>query len=173
MNSKLHAKVDDFTSSLATYERELEAFTRWCLDGEKFNDHDVEDVISDAYFRAIKRLHEDPNLQIQDYKKWFFKFLYFTSLKRNRRRDWSLSEDDLLDLEDESFALDSIRSRRQMLGEAFENLDEDASEILTLYMDGFTASEIAEQRNATADAVRKAKSRAIAALRETIRGSGL
>ncbi len=163
----VQAKVDVLTETLRQNQGELEAFARWCCRNQA-KAHDIEDIIADAYFHAVQRLHQDLHLQVEDYKKWFFKFVYFTALKRRPNRERQISDEELSRIESEAYAFDAIRSRRERLREEIQRLGRDTAIILELFMDGYTAKEIAAERNTTPAAIRQVKSRAIRQLRDSL-----
>ena len=138
--------------------------------------HDVEAVLNDAYIHAATRLRDDGELRVENMHAWFRGVIFNTCLER-RRRGFRYSSLFVQSLEDEIGVLNQIDQTTVSVDltiaadEVLKNFSEQDQEIVKLAAAGYTSDEIAALLgDMTAVAVRKRKSRALAALKKSLGG---
>jgi RNA polymerase sigma factor (sigma-70 family) len=166
----------ELTSVVAEHEPGLAHFAAGCLAmrGQRPTRADIEDALSDAFVTAAIRLRREPHLTIERPLAWFKKIVFFRCLHmaaaaKSRRWVTLVSQ-----LEIDDVLLDSVRDgargpgieTRLTIEALLDGLDGRSKEVLRLYAEGFTSTEIAEQLGETADNVRQLKSRTLRSLRE-------
>jgi RNA polymerase sigma-70 factor (ECF subfamily) len=126
---------------------------------------EVEDVLSEAYLVAARKLAHGPSPGIANLEAWYFRIAYLTALARARQRRRHDEEDLAAVVQAEHGTLDALDDRIALRQALASIADEREREILQLAAEGLPAPEIAARLGMTPTAVRQAKKRAIDQLR--------
>jgi len=166
-------RVRELTEVASSRQGALAALARQCLGGSADRAL-LEEVLSDAYFRAFRRLQREPSLRVAHMEAWFRKFVVFACLKQRSRRRWLQATDEqLLELEVEDEFLDRVAwGENSALQRALSQLSTEDRELLEWFAAGHNAREVGERLNATPEAVRQRKSRLIKSLARQVQGIG-
>ena len=167
-------RILDLTSTVRERERSLAYFvwkTAISWGFKEIDKRDIEDIIGDAYLRAVGKLKNDPTLEIENYYAWFMRITFLTTLNALRKelnKRKIFSDEDITELMDTNFIMektDSELNKSFMMEAINSNLSERERYIFNQSMKGYNAAEIAESTGENAAAVRQSKSRAIKKLR--------
>lgn len=168
-------RIDELTKSCQANERYfLNCAYQFLSKGDKRpNRPDVEDAISTAYLRAIRRLTSDDQLVIEDYRKWFARILYCACMDQ-----LGASRNFVTNLEEEFLVLSELKrlqtgavsdEERLALEQAIGSLKAEEQEIFRLRLVGLTGREIAKLNGASPASVRQTLSRGYKKLREILK----
>jgi RNA polymerase sigma factor (sigma-70 family) len=163
-------RIAALTATARDQQRSLSALAAECL-GELAKPQVVEEVLSDAYFRAFSRLQREPSLEVAHMEAWFRKFVVFACLhQRSRRKLLQATEAQLQELESEDDLLDRVSWGGDVdLRKALQGMRAKDRELLELIAAGHSAREVGEKLGMQAEAVRQRKRRLIRVLAKQLR----
>ncbi len=172
-------QIHRLTEEAKKSQSALAGFARAVLSrlGRGATTQDVEDVLADAYLAAATRLRNDTDLQVENMGGWFRRVILLTCLEHHRR-ELREQRQFASQLQDEDDSLDLIANERPVselraaLQQALARLPDADRRIVEMAASGHTSNEIAAAigNGTTAEAVRKQKSRVLAALQKLLGG---
>lgn len=168
-------RVADLTACCRTNEQYFVncAYQFLSKRGSMPNRADVEDAISTAYLRAMRRFREDDDLVVGSYRSWFARILFCVcsdQVDSNRKFVTNLEEEFLiLSKARKAQAGGGGAEERIALDQAMRSLGKSEQQNIRLKLLGLTAAEIAKLNGGTAQSVRKSVSRGCEKLRGILR----